>query len=272
MAEVARAYASKAIRFPSENVPQTFTVTESELRRIVQSAIEDVTKTSRSHKQCKTDSLYMEDGRRKPTPADPIRSKEEFQKVVEYFETHGKPELRCRNKTIFILGCSVGLRCGDILKLKTADVYNESGCVKEHLEVIEQKTGKRNTCKISKMAANALEEYREENDYPIDEETFLFQSNKNGGRIEVKSFWRILKKAGEECGLDIDLSTHTMRKTYAMAALLSAEQNGTAGQTLEMLQMKLNHSDARITMKYCKAAQDKMDEMSDQVSDWFDGE
>ena len=37
-----------------------------------------------------------------------------------------------------------------------------------------------------------------------------------------------------------------------------------------MLQMKFKHSDARVTMHYVKADQDKMDEMSDRVSDWFD--
>ena len=55
-----------------------------------------------------------------------------------------------------------------------------------------------------------------------------------------------------------------------MAALHSAEQTGEAGDALAMLQMKFKHSDARVTMHYVKADQDKMDEMSDRVSDWFD--
>ena len=82
--------------------------------------------------------------------------------------------------------------------------------------------------------------------------------------------YEILNEAGKACGFEGKISTHTMRKTYAMAALQSAEKDGTAGQTLEMLKMKFNHSDERITMHYVKADQDKMDKMSDRVSDWFE--
>lgn len=271
MAEAAEEKIEKVIPFPSEYKPQQFTMTQEELYSMIENIVEKTAAPKKPVKKRRTDSLYLEDGRRKPAPADPIRSKEDFWQLVTYLGDNERSEFALRNRTLFILGCSVGLRCGDLLKLKTNDVYTIDGKVKEHLETIEQKTGKRNTCKIPKMAVKALDVYRKAYNFSIDNNTYLFQSKK-GGRLQVRSVSNMLREAGENCGLQIKLSTHSMRKTYAMAALLSARGTIEEGATLELLQMKLNHSDQRTTMLYCKAGQDQMDEMSDRVSSWFDGE
>lgn len=268
MAETAEKKLGELIQFPNRE-GQYVSMTKGELLEIVEQAIENSQR--KPPKVRRTKMLTMSDGRKKPTPADPIRTKGDFDEVVNYLATNGKPAYRLRNKTIFILGCSLGLRCGDLLDLKTSDVFTPQGYVKPHVELIEQKTRKRNVCKIPDMAAKVLYEYKAEQNFEINDKTYLFGSRK-GGRLNVRSMYAILKKAARECDFDMNMSTHTMRKTYAMAALSNAEKAGTAGQTLEMLQMKLNHSDARITMRYCKAAQDKMDKMSDSVSDWFSNE
>ena len=268
MAEAARKKKETLIRFPQQQASEAhITMSEGELQQMIQDIVEAARKKKRKKKP--TNSLYLEDGRRKPTPADPIRSKDDFQQLADYLGSTGKPRFHLRNKTIFVFGCSLGIRCGDLLDLKTADVYESDGSVKDHVELFEEKTRKRNICKIPKMAVRALEEYQAEKKYPINQTTYLFQSQK-GGRLTVRSYYHILKPAGEACGLDIDLSTHTMRKTYAMAALQTAERAGTSGQTIEMLQEKFKHSNQRVTMHYVKADQDKIDEMSDRVSDWFD--
>ena len=268
MAEAARRKKETLIQFPQQPASEAhITMSEDELQQMIQDIVAAARKKKRKKKP--TNSMYLEDGRRKPTPADPIRSKEDFQRLAEYLSSTGKSQFRLRNKAIFVLGCSLGIRCGDLLDLKTADVYELDGSVKEHVELFEEKTRKRNTCKIPKMAVRVLEEYQAEKEYPINQVTYLFQSQK-GGRMGVRTYYHILKAAGEACGLDVDLSTHTMRKTYAMAALQTAEGTESAGSALAMLQMKFKHSDARITMHYVKADQDKMDEMSDRVSDWFD--
>lgn len=268
MAEPARKRKERVVQFPQQPGSEAhITMSEAELKEMIQDIVTAARKKRRKTKP--TNSLYTKDGRIKPSPADPIRSKEDFQKLVSYLASNGDPKFRLRNKAIFVFGCSLGIRCGDLLSLKTADVYEQDGSVKEHVELIEEKTRKRNVCKIPKMAADILEDYFDEQDFEISQSDYLFRSRK-GGPLTVRGFYRILKEAGKACELDIDLSTHTMRKTYAMAALHSAEQAGEAGDALAMLQMKFKHSDARVTMHYVKADQDKMDEMSDRVSDWFD--
>lgn len=270
MAELARIESQRVIEFPnSHQSTGQVTLSIEQLNALLEEARHP---KKHSHKKMQTDSQYKTNGVLKARPADPIRTKEDFQKIVSYLGSHGREKSRARNQTMFILGCSVALRCGDLLKLSTADVFNKDGTVKVHIDMIDQKTHKRSTCKIPEMSVKALVNYRDTMNFEISRDVPLFPSDDLSEPITVKAVWRILNNAGKACGLDAKISTHTMRKTYAMAALSAAEQDGTAGQTLEMLQMKLNHSDARITMTYCKAAQDKIDRMSDSVSNWFEGE
>lgn len=258
------------IKFPGgDNAPVKVSFSPDEVQHLIANAIVEVEKQKkkRRRKSAKSTSLYCSDGRRKPTAAEPIRSKEDFQKIVHYLGENDNLYQRLRNQTLFVLGCSVGLRCGDLCRLRVGDVFTPAGKVKAHIELIEKKTMKRNICKIPNMAANFLAKYYKQ--LPSTEsDAYLFASRK-GGSVSLNYVYKLLAEAGKACGLDTKISTHTMRKTYAMAALQSAERAGDASNTLELLQMKLNHSDARITMRYCKAAQDKMDEMSDRVSDWF---
>ena len=63
-----------------------------------------------------------------------------------------------------------------------------------------------------------------------------------------------------------------MRKTYAMAALQSAEGTVDEANIVSILQNKFNHSNQRITMRYIKMDQEKLDKVAENVSDWFEGE
>ena len=139
MAEVAVKEKDKLILFPNSSDESHITMSEDELQQMIRDV---VTAARKKRKKTKTTSLYTCDGRRKPTPASPIQSKEDFKKVVDYLSENGKVGYRIRNKALFVLGCSIGLRCSDLVKLKTEDVYTQNGKVKGHLEVFEQKTGK----------------------------------------------------------------------------------------------------------------------------------
>lgn len=266
MAETAKKKKRKLVEFPVKPTESHFVLTETDIRQIIQDTV--AASKKRPHKKG-TSGMFTKDGRRKPSPANPIRSKEDFQKIVDYLGDETKHEFALRDKTLFILGCSVGLRCGDLLQLKTSDVYYDNAHVRIHIELFEQKTGKRNMCKIPKMASDALSEYYRNTHFPIDNKTYLFQSKK-GGPLLVRSVSNMLKNAGRKCNFDYELSTHTMRKTYAMAALNSANNAAESADIMNMLQTKFNHSDQKITMRYIRMSQDKVDEMSDRVSEWLE--
>ena len=140
MAEPARKRKDRVVQFPQQPGSEAhITMSEAELKEMIWDIVAAARK--KKHKTKPTNSLYTKDGRIKPSPADPIRSKEDFQKLANYLASNGDPKFRLRNKAIFVFGCSLGIRCGDLLNLKTADVYEQDGSVKEHVELIEEKTG-----------------------------------------------------------------------------------------------------------------------------------
>ena len=179
MAEPARKCKDRVVQFPQQPGSEAhITMSEAELKEMIWDIVAAARK--KKHKTKPTNSLYTKDGRIKPSPADPIRSKEDFQKLANYLASNGDPKFRLRNKAIFVFGCSLGIRCGDLLSLKTADVYEQDGSVKEHVELIEEKTRKRNVCKIPKMAADILEDYFDEQNFEISQSDYLFRSRKGG--------------------------------------------------------------------------------------------
>ena len=102
-------------------------------------------------------SLVKTNGVAKPTPAEPIRSREDFNAIATYLHTQGRPYNRQRNYTLFICGVTLGLRVGDLLRLTVDDVWDcEHNCPRHRVIIINEKTGKRTNDLITPLAASAI--------------------------------------------------------------------------------------------------------------------
>ena len=89
----------------------------------------------------------------------PIRNRKELQKFSTYYQTV-KPHPR--NYALIILGLNTALRISDLLQLQWFDVYDfYTQRFREHLLILEQKTGKQNYIALNKNAKNALRWYME---------------------------------------------------------------------------------------------------------------
>ena len=87
----------------------------------------------------------------------PIRNRKELQKFSTYYQTV-KPHPR--NYALIILGLNTALRISDLLQLQWFDVYDfYTQRFREHLLILEQKTGKQNYIALNKNARNALRWY-----------------------------------------------------------------------------------------------------------------
>lgn len=87
----------------------------------------------------------------------PIRNRKELQKFSTYYQTV-KPHPR--NYALIILGLNTALRISDLLQLQWSDVYDfYTQRFREHLLILEQKTGKQNYIALNKNAKNALRWY-----------------------------------------------------------------------------------------------------------------
>lgn len=182
----------------------------------------------------------------------PIKSKG---KLTEFRNYYRNMENNPRNYALIVLGLNSALRIGDMLSLRWRDVYHgEQGKYREHLTVVEKKTGKENIIALNDSSREALEFYRTTLK-TFDENTFIFTSQKapyNG--ISRSQAFRIIKKAAESCELDSHVSCHSLRKTFGYHAW----QNGFPPALLMNI---YNHSSYDITKRYLCIDQIERDEV-----------
>jgi integrase len=153
---------------------------------------------------------------------------------------------KIREAEIVYIGCHVGLRIGDLLKIKFSDV--ESGW----LNVTEEKTGKKRTAipvedYLLDSVAILKKWYADK--YPYMNPVYLFQSTRtklNDGEVKPidSSYFRTaFKEATEALALDGNFSTHSLRKTFGY------HQYQDTGD-ITQLQKLFNHSSSLITLAY----------------------
>ena len=81
--------------------------------------------------------------------------------------------------------------------------------IKTHIDLCEKKTGKQKRFPINPKLAKLLNFYTKKKD---DDEP-LFVSQKRG-RLDRSQVYRVINEACEAVGIDANVGTHTMRKTF----------------------------------------------------------
>ncbi len=163
-----------------------------------------------------------------------VKTKEDIARIESLLLKHGNQDY----SDIFKLGINVAFRISDLLDIEFKDLNMR----RNELTIVEGKTSKTRTVRLNKNALAIIERRRSE--YP--EDIYLFQSHSNRGKSASKPLSRIsVARKFKEIGdiVDIQLSTHSMRKTrgYMMHK---------AGVAIEQISEVLNHSSPAITMAY----------------------
>jgi integrase len=150
-----------------------------------------------------------------------------------------------RDYLMFVLGINSGLRISDILRLTVEDVQNG------YVTIREKKTQKTKQFALSDTCKKAIRQYLKNSGITTGT---LFPSRKDSDQpITEKSAWRILKDAAEWCGIQENIGTHSLRKTFGWHAYRS-------GVDIGYLQSCFNHSSQAVTMRYLGITQDELNE------------
>lgn len=126
-----------------------------------------------------------------------------------------------------------GLRIGDVLNLKTAQI-------KPRFWITEQKTGKRRMVGLPEPLREAILEQAGK--------VWAFPGRGKTGHRTRQAVWKDVKRAARMFRLDQNVAPHSFRKVYAVDLY---EQYG----DLKTVQKALNHSSEATTMLYACAAQ-----------------
>lgn len=167
-----------------------------------------------------------------------------------------------RNVLLFSIGINTAYRISDLLRLKLRDVleiYRQKVRVKSRLKMTEQKTEKNNSVILTKKLQKDIWDFvsKEHAEWIAQQDLdhYLFASRKtNGGEqpLSRQQGWYIISNAGKKAGLQ-HLGTHSMRKTFGYHLY----KNGVG---LELIQLLLNHSSPRITLRYIGIEQEDKDQ------------
>lgn len=201
----------------------------------------------------------------------PFTTQEEVKAMIDMFDKHieeapdfNKRQIAARNKMLFLIGINVGLRASDLCNLTYSFFLNNDGTFKEFYTLQPKKTkksGKFVKIFFNQTVKKAIECYI--NEYPIEDlDGYLFKSRKGDGHITEVSLGRIIKDTAKEVGIDKNICSHSLRKTWAYTIWHNAKDKSKA---LVMLQQCLSHSDSITTMRYIGIMDEEKKDMYESI-------
>ena len=137
-----------------------------------------------------------------------------------------------RIATALVLEANLGIRISDIIRLRRRDIVQDGG--RYHMQIIEQKTGKKRIFTVPMVIAQYIENYCLRNN--IGEHDLIFP-------ITTRTVQKQLKLVCDYLGYE-DISTHSFRKWYA------TEIYKNNGYDIALVQRLLQHSSASVTQRY----------------------
>lgn len=191
--------------------------------------------------------------------AEPIKKAKDLMKIKNYYkDINPNP----RNELLIILGLNTALRISDILSLKWKEVYDfEQKEYKNHINIVEQKTGKTTQIYINHNVQESLRNYKtylkKKNRVPQKESFIFTHSNKNVPISRVQAF-RLIKDAAEYYHISGVISCHSLRKTFGYHAWKQ-------GASPVILVEVFNHSSYQVTKRYLGIEQEEKDKIFQKI-------
>lgn len=158
---------------------------------------------------------------------------EQYREIIEAMKS-GSPLFKSNDRiaTALVLEGNLGIRIGDIVKLKQCDIVKDGN--RYRLAIVEQKTGKKRVFTVPSAILQYIEEYRKRNG--IGKNDLLFP-------ITTRAVQKYLATVCEYLGYS-GIGTHSFRKWYA------TEIYRDSGYDIVLVQRLLQHSSSAITQRY----------------------
>lgn len=202
----------------------------------------------------------------------PFTSDEEIKAMIDVFDKHieeatndNQRQIAARNKMLFLIGINVGIRASDLCGLQYNFFMNDDGSFKKYYSLQPKKT--RKTKKFVKLYFNetvkkAIADYVSV--YPFqDVNEYLFKSRKGNGHITEISLGKIIKDTAKEVGIEQNICSHSLRKTFGFFVYHNADDKNNA---LIILQKIFNHSSPAMTSKYIGLMDDEIEDVFNDLN------
>lgn len=180
----------------------------------------------------------------------PIKRREEIQKLEEYFYSKGE----FRNYAMIVMGVNTAVRISDLLNLKWENVWNfQQNRFKDRIIIIEKKTGKMTNVYLNNQCRKCLGVLMQRDTVYARE--YIFKSRVGENRpIGRNRAYVIIREACRNLGYEGILGCHSLRKTFGYHAWKQ-------GISPAVIMAIYNHSSMEITQRYLSIEQDEKDEV-----------
>ncbi|WP_047985524.1 tyrosine-type recombinase/integrase [Ornithinibacillus californiensis] len=145
-----------------------------------------------------------------------------------------------RDYVLFVIGINTGIQSQNLLLLKVEDVWDGDG-PREYLTIQDEKTGNVQKHYLNSRVRIALERYIRSSD--LKQTDYLFKSTRNDKPITRQQAYRIINVAAKEAGIEGNVGTHTLRKTFGYHAYRK-------GVAISILMHMFHHNSRSETLKY----------------------
>jgi integrase/recombinase XerC len=161
--------------------------------------------------------------------------------------------INLRNRAVFELVYSTGMRAQEALDLNIGDVHLEGSWA-----IVKGKGGKERVLPFGEKAGEAVQNYLSAAKDRRRESSNALFINKQGNRLSYRGLLKVMKKHQLSVNLFKNLALHGLRHSFATHML-----NG--GADLRSIQELLGHSKLSTTQKYTHISIDKIMEIYDKA-------
>ncbi|MEC0328061.1 site-specific tyrosine recombinase XerD [Paenibacillus macerans] len=161
--------------------------------------------------------------------------------------------LGLRDKAMLELLYATGIRVSELISLDVRHVDTALRFCR-----CRGDSGKERIIPFGSVTAEWLERYLREGRPHLaqtEDEQALFP-NRRGGRISRQGFWKVIKKYGQEAGINADITPHTLRHSFAVHLL-------ERGADVRSVQEMLGHADMATIQMYLNQARPNLKSVYD---------
>jgi integrase/recombinase XerD len=152
-----------------------------------------------------------------------------------------------RNRAILEILYATGLRVSEFVRLRQQDINLEDGYV-----ICRGKGGKERVVPVGKMAADWTQKYLAEvRPHLLREPTEVMFLTRFGAPFTRQGVWKLLSEYARKAGLEVRLSPHILRHSFATHLL-------ERGADLRSVQLMLGHSQITTTQIYTHVSRQRL--------------